>query len=47
MARYTEEGDEDYDSEEEALALEDLEAEDLSPSSDVTADDWLPKKESG
>ncbi|XP_019947974.2 zinc finger protein interacting with ribonucleoprotein K-like [Paralichthys olivaceus] len=51
VARYTEvyneEGDDDYDSEEEALALEDLEAEDSSQSSDVTADDWLPKKESG
>ncbi|XP_060937244.1 zinc finger protein ZFP2-like isoform X2 [Limanda limanda] len=45
---YNEEGDDDdYDSEEETLALEDLEAEDSSPSSDVTADDWLPKKESG
>ncbi|XP_053270573.1 zinc finger protein 436 [Pleuronectes platessa] len=52
VARYTEayneEGDDDdYDSEEETLALEDLEAGDSSPSSDVTADDWLPKKESG
>ncbi|XP_035806058.1 zinc finger protein 883-like [Amphiprion ocellaris] len=38
--------DDDYDDEEGALALEDLE-EDSSQSSDVTADDWLPKKKSG
>ena len=43
---YSEEGD-DYDSEEETLALEDLEAEDSNQSSDVTTDVWLPKKESG
>ncbi|XP_041820143.1 zinc finger protein 773-like isoform X2 [Chelmon rostratus] len=39
------EGD-DYDNEEETLALEELE-EDLSQSSYITADEWLPKKESG
>ncbi|XP_044042883.1 zinc finger protein 649-like [Siniperca chuatsi] len=38
--------DDDYDNEEETLALEDLE-NDSSQSSDVTADDWLPKRESG
>ncbi|XP_033470368.2 uncharacterized protein LOC117249090 [Epinephelus lanceolatus] len=38
--------DDDYDNEEEILALEDLD-EDSSQSSDETADDWLPKKESG
>ncbi|XP_026218634.1 zinc finger protein 883-like [Anabas testudineus] len=36
-----------YDSEEETMALEDLEEEDSSESSDVTTDDWLPKKKSG
>ncbi|XP_045927645.1 zinc finger protein 432-like isoform X1 [Micropterus dolomieu] len=38
--------DDDYDNEEETLELEDLE-EDSSQSSDVTANDWLPKRESG
>ncbi len=38
--------DDDYDNEEETLALEDLE-EDSSQSSGVAADDWLPKRESG
>lgn len=38
--------DDDYDNEEETLALEDLE-EDSSQSSGVTADDWLPKRQSG
>ncbi|XP_042367361.1 zinc finger protein 304-like [Plectropomus leopardus] len=38
--------DDDYDNEEDTLGLEDLE-EDSSESSDVTEDDWLPKKESG
>ncbi|XP_029317628.1 LOW QUALITY PROTEIN: zinc finger protein ZFMSA12A-like [Cottoperca gobio] len=37
--------DDDYDDEEETLTLEDLD-EDSSQSSDVTADDWLPKRES-
>ncbi|XP_040885816.1 zinc finger protein ZFMSA12A-like [Toxotes jaculatrix] len=41
------EDNDDYYSEEEALALEDLEVEDSSQSSDVTADDWLPNKETG
>lgn len=36
-----------YESEEEYVALKDLEEEDLNQSSDVIADDWLPKKESG
>ncbi|KAM9334994.1 uncharacterized protein ABDE67_021529 [Symphorus nematophorus] len=39
--------DEDYDNEEETLVLEDLEEDDSSQSSDATADDWLPKRESG
>lgn len=38
--------DDDYDNEEETLSLEDLE-EDSSQSLGVTADDWLPKRESG
>lgn len=38
--------DDDYDNEEETPELEDLE-EDSSQSSDVTANDWLPKRESG
>ncbi|KAK5848845.1 hypothetical protein PBY51_008533 [Eleginops maclovinus] len=41
---YSEE--DDYDHEEETLTLEGLE-EDLGQSSAVTADDWLPKRESG
>lgn len=36
----------DYDNAEETLAIEDLE-EESNQSSDGTADDWLPKKESG
>ncbi|XP_068611659.1 zinc finger protein ZFMSA12A-like [Brachionichthys hirsutus] len=39
--------DGDYDNEEEILTLEDLEDDESSQSSDVTADDWLPKRESG
>ncbi|XP_068163451.1 zinc finger protein 883-like isoform X2 [Antennarius striatus] len=39
--------DDDYDNEEEILTLEDLEEEGSSQSSDVTADDWLPKRQSG
>lgn len=39
--------DDAYDSEEETMALEDLEGGDSSESSDVTTDNWLPKKESG
>ncbi|XP_068443165.1 zinc finger protein ZFP2-like [Clinocottus analis] len=48
MERFTEPSseDDDYDNEEENLALEDLDG-DSSQSSDVTADDWLPKRESG
>ncbi|TKS90855.1 Zinc finger protein ZFMSA12A [Collichthys lucidus] len=38
--------EDDYDNEEETLALEDLE-EDSSQSLDVIADDWLPKRELG
>lgn len=38
--------DDNYDNEEEILAVEDLD-EDSSQSSDETADDWLPKRESG
>ncbi|KAM6895952.1 uncharacterized protein PEZ65_021087 [Lycodopsis pacificus] len=48
MERFTEpfSEDYDYDNEEETLAVDDLEG-DSSQSSDVTADDWLPKRESG
>ncbi|XP_075967725.1 uncharacterized protein LOC142971027 isoform X2 [Anarhichas minor] len=48
MERFTEpfSEDDDYDNEEETLAVDDLEG-DSSQSSDVTADDWLPKRESG
>ncbi|XP_034382185.1 zinc finger protein 878-like [Cyclopterus lumpus] len=48
MERFTEPDseDDDYDHEEGNLVLEDLEG-DLSQTSDVTADDWLPKRESG
>uniref|UniRef100_UPI0037E8768D putative zinc finger protein 286B n=1 Tax=Semicossyphus pulcher TaxID=241346 RepID=UPI0037E8768D len=38
--------DDDYNNEEETLALKDLE-EDLSQSSEVVAEEWLPKRESG
>ncbi|TMS03090.1 hypothetical protein E3U43_021070 [Larimichthys crocea] len=38
--------EDDYDNEEETLALEELE-EDSSQSLDVNADDWLPKRELG
>nr|XP_046235101.1 zinc finger protein 2-like isoform X2 [Scatophagus argus] len=46
--RFTEHysGDDDYDNEEDTLTLEDLE-ENSSQSSDVTANDWLPKRASG
>ncbi|AWO98066.1 putative zinc finger protein 2 -like [Scophthalmus maximus] len=52
VVRYMEPYDEeeeggDYDSEEETLALDDLQAEDCDQSSDASADDWSPKKESG
>ncbi|GLD48446.1 zinc finger protein 154-like protein, partial [Lates japonicus] len=50
VGRFTEtygEDNDDYDSGEEMLALEDLEEEDSSRNSDVAADEWLPKKESG
>ncbi|XP_071358903.1 histone-lysine N-methyltransferase PRDM9-like isoform X1 [Trachinotus anak] len=49
VGRFTEaySEEDDYDSEQETLALEELEAEDSGQSSDVIADDWLPKKESG
>ncbi|KAK9525698.1 hypothetical protein VZT92_016382 [Zoarces viviparus] len=48
MERFTEpfSEDDEYDNEEETLAVDDLEG-DSSQSSDVTADDWLPKRESG
>ncbi|XP_031715166.1 zinc finger protein 2-like isoform X1 [Anarrhichthys ocellatus] len=48
MERFTEpfSEDDDYDNEEETLAVDDLEG-DSSQSADVTADDWLPKRESG
>ncbi|XP_054480841.1 zinc finger protein 184-like [Anoplopoma fimbria] len=48
MERFTEpySEDDDYDNEEETLALEELEG-DSSQSSDVTADDLLPKREPG
>lgn len=39
--------DDAYDSEEETMALEELEEADRSESSDVTTDNWLPKKKSG
>lgn len=39
-------GDDDYDNEEETLAMEDLD-ETSRQTSAVTAEDWLPKKESG
>lgn len=39
-------GNDDYDNEEETLAIEDLDKTSRQ-SSAVTADDWLPKKESG
>lgn len=38
---------EDYDSEENALDLKNLTAEDSSPSSELNADEWLPKMKSG
>ncbi|KAM3587788.1 uncharacterized protein V6R79_013888 [Siganus canaliculatus] len=38
--------DDNYDNDEAALMLENLE-EDLSPNSDTSADDWSPKRESG
>ncbi len=41
---YSEE--DDYDNEEETLVLADLE-EDSSQSSDITVDDWLPKRKLG
>ena len=49
VGRFTEpvSEDDDYDNEEESLALEDLEEEDSRQSSDTTADDWLPKRQSG
>ncbi|XP_023267228.1 zinc finger protein 883-like isoform X2 [Seriola lalandi dorsalis] len=50
VGRFTEaysEEDDDYDSEQETLAMEGLEAEDSGQSSDVTTDEWSPKKESG
>ncbi|KAI3366755.1 hypothetical protein L3Q82_009421, partial [Scortum barcoo] len=37
----------DYNNEEENLASEHLEEDDLSQSSALTADDWLPKRDSG
>jgi len=47
MERFTEpDSEDDYDEDEGTLVLEDLEG-DLTQSSDVTADDWLPKRESG
>ncbi|KAG8005629.1 Zinc finger protein ZFMSA12A [Nibea albiflora] len=48
VERFTEtySDEDDYDNEEETLALEDLE-EDSSQSLDVSADDWLPKRELG
>lgn len=48
VSKYTEcySDDDDYDNEEEILAMEDLD-EDSSQISEVTTDDWVPKKESG
>lgn len=39
-------GDDGYDNEEETLAIEDIDETSIQTSA-VTADDWLPKKESG
>ncbi|XP_030006801.1 zinc finger protein 436-like [Sphaeramia orbicularis] len=48
VSKYTEPYSEDdnYDTEEESLALEDL-GEDSNESPDITADDWLPTKRTG
>lgn len=39
-------GGDDYDNEEETLAMEDLD-ETSRQTSDATAEDWLPQKEPG